>query len=61
MANEASEDRLLRPDEVAIALGVSKRQLYRLMTDGRISAGIKLRRNRRWRASEIQEFIKTLK
>ena len=51
-------DRLLRAAQVAEALGVSVRQVWKLRAQGSLPAPIKVGNSTRWRASEIQRWIR---
>ena len=48
---------LLQIDDVARALGVSRRSVYRLADAGRLPRPLKVGRLNRWRRAEIDEWI----
>ena len=50
------EKLLLRPDEVADMLGVSRSQLYKLHSSGRFPLPVRLGRSTRWRKRELIEW-----
>lgn len=51
-------DRLLGVRDVANRLGVSTRQVWKLVRLGRLPAPVRLGRSVRWRESDISEFIR---
>ena len=55
----AAEERpaLMKLDEVAELLNVSRRQIARLADGGRMPWGVKLGGARRWRREEITEWL----
>ncbi len=56
-----NEERLLRVDEVARMLGVSKSQVYRLQDSGSIPRSVSVGpRATRWRLSDIRRYIDQL-
>ncbi len=48
---------LLTVHEVAQALKVSARQIWKLNSSGRLPAAVRLARSCRWRAADISRFI----
>ena len=54
-------DRLLSLREVAFRIGVSVRQIYRLIHDGNLPPSIKVGRAARIPESEVNAFIEKLK
>lgn len=54
----AAGDRLLRVGEVARALGVSVRQVWKLTADRALPAPVKVGKSTRWRASDVQQWIR---
>ena len=48
--------RLLRPEEVAEALGVTRRRLYRLVDDGRLRA-VRVGRSIRFHPTAVVELL----
>ena len=56
----ASEKLLLRVDEAAERLGLSRSFLYELLAAGRLR-GVKIGAARRIPASELERFVETLK
>jgi excisionase family DNA binding protein len=55
--NQQQEDRLLRVSDVAKALAVSVRTVWRLSHSGALPEPLRVGRSARWRASDIQEAI----
>ena len=53
-------DRLLRIREVCLQTGLSRTYLYQLMASGKAPRPVMLGRARRWKESEVQEFIASL-
>ena len=53
----ADSDRLLRVGDVAVRLGISIRQVWKLLACGRLPAPLHLGRAVRWRAADISRFI----
>ncbi len=51
---------LLRPEDVAQRLGVSKRQVYFLIDAGVLSKPLKVGRLNRWAESDISDYIARL-
>jgi len=51
---------LLRPEDVAQRLGVSKRQVYFLIDAGALSKPLKVGRLNRWVESDISAYISRL-
>jgi len=63
MSSESIEDkadRLLRLPEVEKVTGFRKTRLYQLIKDGQFPPVIKIGRSRLWKASSIQEWIRSL-
>ena len=58
MATENLEMELLTVKEVATALRVSVRQVWKLNAAERLPAPVRLCRSVRWRASDIAEFVR---
>ena len=56
-ANNPVLDRLLTVHEVAKLLGISTRQIWKLVKLGQVPAPLKLARSARWRQTEIFSFI----
>lgn len=56
-AVERPADRLLRVQEVGQRLGVSARQVWKLLAAGRLPAPVRLARSVRWRESDLARFI----
>lgn len=54
----STSDRLLRVAEVAQALGVSVRQVWKLRASSELPSPIKLGGSTRWRESELQAWIR---
>jgi excisionase family DNA binding protein len=52
------EPELLTVREVAAALKVSPRQIWKLAASGRLPPPVRLSRSVRWRRSDISEFIR---
>jgi len=52
------ENTLMTVRDVANALKVSARQVWKLCSSGRLPAPIRLARTVRWRANDIAEFIR---
>ncbi len=50
-------DRLLTVHEVAKLLGISTRQIWKLVKLGQVPAPLKLARSARWRQTEVLSFI----
>ncbi len=50
--------RLLSADSVAEALGVSKRQVWRLRSAGRLPEPVRIGRCVRWRAADLAEWVR---
>lgn len=57
MGNEKEIERLLKVDEVAERLSVSRRTVYRFRDSGFMPPAIKLGGAVRWRERDIQEWI----
>jgi len=57
-ATERPADRLLRVQEVGQRLGVSARQVWKLLAAGRLPSPVRLGRSVRWRESDIGDFIR---
>lgn len=53
----AEGDRLLRDGEVAARLGISRRQVHKLRSSGRMPQPVRLGRSIRWRASDVALFV----
>lgn len=53
-------DALLSVDEVAARLGCSTRTVRRLAASGELAPGFRLRSLRRWRASDVDEYLSRL-
>ena len=51
------DERLLKVEEIASRLGVSRRTVYRLADVGQLPAPIRLGGMIRWRASEIERWL----
>ncbi len=51
------EHSLLTVREVSAALKVSQRQVWKLLSNGRLPAPLRLNRSCRWRAADIARFI----
>jgi len=56
-----SLERLLTLDEVAIQLGISVREVYRIMAEGELPPPVKIGRASRIPESEVAAYIETLK
>ncbi|MBI5864816.1 MAG: excisionase family DNA-binding protein [Planctomycetes bacterium] len=50
-------DRLLTVREVAARLGISGRQIQKLLASGRFPAPVRLGRSVRWRDGDVSRFI----
>lgn len=50
-------DELLTVRELAKALKVSARQIWKLHSSGRLPAAVRLARSSRWRAADFSRFI----
>jgi excisionase family DNA binding protein len=57
-SSSVSATQLLTVREVAAALRISSRQVWKLLSSGRLPAPVRLSRSVRWRASDIAEFIR---
>ncbi len=53
-----SFDTLMNVAEVAAALHISIRQVWKLATMSRLPAPVRISRSVRWRASDISEYIR---
>ena len=60
LANQAVPvDPLLNTDEVCALLGLRRRHFEIIVKDGQFPAPIRLGRLRRWRSTEITQFLET--
>lgn len=50
-------EQLLRVQEVGKALGVSGRQVWKLLAAGRVPEPVRLARSVRWRAGDLERFM----
>lgn len=48
---------LITVEQLAIRLQVSKRSLFRLKSEGKLPAPVKLRNSVRWRVLDIEEWV----
>lgn len=55
--SSGSEDRLMRPEEVAKMLGISVRNVWRLRSDGYLPA-VKIGRSTRFRLSHVEHLLR---
>ncbi len=64
MANlkiERAELMLLRVEQVADIIGVSKRTVWRLVSGGQLPQPVSIGRCRRWKHADVEQFVKELK
>jgi len=54
-------DQLLRLDQVAVILSVSKRQIWRMIANGDLPEPVKIGRASRMISSDVQAYIEKLK
>ena len=58
--NEDRVDQLLRAEEVAMKLGVSRRSVYRLVARGELQGPVRVGTCSRFPASEVQAYVERL-
>ena len=58
---KASPGVLLRVEQVADVLCVSKRTVWRLVSGGRLAKGMHVGRCRRWLSADVEDFVRTLR
>lgn len=54
----AANERMIRVADLAGRLGISTRQVFKLLSAGRLPAPIRLGRSVRWRESLIDEWLR---
>ena len=53
-------DGLLRVDQVAEKLGISKRTVWRLASSGKLSRPVAIGRSSRWKPADVERFVANL-
>ena len=53
--------RLLRVEQVAEVLGISKRTVWRLVSGGQLPQPVAIGRCKRWKQADVERFVESLK